>query len=98
MSPHDLQVLIQTCAVACVALGTLLPLARALARRIATPRQVPAIADADRTARMEAAIEAMALEVERIAEGQRFMAKLLAGGDGAAASARLPVPRDASDR
>lgn len=32
----------------------------------------------DRLARIEAAVEAMAIEVERISEGQRFTSKLLA--------------------
>ncbi len=45
-----------------------------------------------RLARMEQAIDAVALEVERIAEGQRFTTKLLseARGDG------MPVPRKMS--
>jgi hypothetical protein len=62
------------------------PLVRALAKRIeggATPPVDPEAAA--RLERMEHAIEAMALEVERIAEGQRFTTKLLSerGGTGA---------------
>jgi hypothetical protein len=35
------------------------------------------VVDADRMARLEQAVEAIALEVERISEGQRFTTKLL---------------------
>ena len=42
----------------------------------------------DRLARMEQAIDAIAVEVERISEGQRFTAKLLAERG----SPRLPEP------
>ena len=61
------------------------PIARAIARRIergggngtATPT-LPNDVGA-RLERMEQAIDAIAVEVERIAEGQRFTSKLLAG-------------------
>src|SRR5687767_11920214 len=36
------------------------------------------VVDEDRMARLEQAVEAIALEVERISEGQRFTTKLLA--------------------
>jgi hypothetical protein len=42
----------------------------------------------DRLGRMEQAIDAMAIEVERISEGQRFTAKLLA--ERAPEASRLP--------
>lgn len=56
------------------------PLVRAWARRIESRTDAPPLApDAQaRLERMEAAIETIALEVERIAEGQRFTTKLLA--------------------
>ena len=55
------------------------PLIRAWARRIESRSQPPLPPDAQaRLERMEAAIETIALEVERIAEGQRFTTKLLA--------------------
>ena len=65
------------------------PIARAIARRIergasgasAMPSDVGA-----RLERMEQAIDAIAVEVERIAEGQRFTSKLLAGRPDATAS------------
>ncbi len=67
----------------------LLPLSIALARRIwrrgatavaAFPRDL-----ADRLTRMEQALEATAIEVERIGEGQRFLTRLFTEGEGARA-------------
>jgi hypothetical protein len=46
------------------------------------------VVDEDRMARLEQAVEAIALEVERISEGQRFTTKLLAERGSAN---RLPV-------
>jgi hypothetical protein len=45
------------------------------------------VVDEDRMARLEQAVEAIALEVERISEGQRFTTKLLADR----AADRLPA-------
>lgn len=59
------------------------PIARAIARRIeggirgGMPPSLPNDVGA-RLERMEQAIDAIAVEVERIAEGQRFTSKLLA--------------------
>ena len=57
-----------------------LPLARAYARRMEQPTQslpsVPPEVTA-RLERMEQALDTIALEVERISEGQRFTTKLL---------------------
>ena len=58
----------------------LYPIARALGRRIEGKQQaaqLPAGTDA-RLDRIEQAVEAIAVEVERISEGQRFTTKLLA--------------------
>ncbi|HUQ80108.1 MAG TPA: hypothetical protein VM076_03160 [Gemmatimonadaceae bacterium] len=71
------------------------PIARAIARRIergvsgghdsqALPNDVPA-----RLERMEQAIDAIAVEVERIAEGQRFQSKLMAGREAVATERAL---------
>jgi hypothetical protein len=76
------------------------PIARAIARRIdrgsGAVAQLPGELGA-RLERMEQAIDAIAVEVERIAEGQRFTSKLLAGQDGArhdgAPLARVPERR-----
>ena len=84
MSNSDLLNLIQAAVVSVLALGIGLPLGRALVRRIAEPKaaRLPAApVDNDRLDRMERAIEAIAVEVERIAESQRFMTRLLAEGE-----------------
>jgi hypothetical protein len=63
--------------------GTLMalgfPLVRAYARKLELEGQQPRIPRevADRLARMEQAIDSIAVEVERIAEGQRFTTRLL---------------------
>jgi len=67
----------------CVILGVGSPLFRWILRRFFEPAPVlpPAQLSADATARLERieqAVEAVAIEVERIAEAQRFSAKLLA--------------------
>ena len=71
-------------AVAFIVLG--LPLVRVFARRLdrsgPAPKSLSAIEE--RLARIEGAVDTIAVEVERISEGQRFTAKLLAeraGGD-----------------
>ena len=69
------------------------PLARAFARRIeqVRPPAIPPDVHA-RLVRMEQAIDAIAVEVERIAEGQRFTTKVLSSrAEGAhARDAALP--------
>ncbi len=53
-------------------------LGRAIARRVAPPRQAPAaLEDASRLHRMEQAIDAIAVEVERISENQRFVTQIM---------------------
>jgi hypothetical protein len=78
----------------------LLPLSIALARRIwrrsaavvtSFPREL-----AERLSRMEQAVEATAVEVERIGEGQRFLTRLFTEGEGAraiGAGAAQPLER-----
>jgi hypothetical protein len=78
----------------------LLPLSIALAKRIwrrgsavvtSFPREL-----ADRLSRMEQAVEATAVEVERIGEGQRFLTRLFTEGEGArmiGAGAAQPLDR-----
>ena len=73
----------------------LFPLARAVARRIegkAPAAQIAPATDA-RLERIEHAVEAIAVEVERISEGQRFTTKLLAER-----SAAEPASRPISER
>jgi hypothetical protein len=84
------------------ALGT--PIARALARSIDRRSHLPPSIPPDlssRLDRMEQAIDAIAVEVERISEGQRFTTRLLSDrGDarlGAGEAAAVPLAqRDAS--
>jgi hypothetical protein len=56
------------------------PLVRAYARKVELGGQQPSVPKelAERLRHMEQAIDAIAVEVERIAEGQRFTTKLLA--------------------
>lgn len=63
------------------------PIARAFARRIEGEATRPAIPGdvSVRLERMEMAIDSIAVEVERISEGQRFTTKLLSDRTGAAA-------------
>lgn len=58
----------------------LTPLVRAFAKRVEARGQPPGISSADvsaRLERMEQAIDSVAIEVERISEGQRFATRLL---------------------
>lgn len=55
------------------------------------------VVDEDRMARLEQAVEAIALEVERISEGQRFTTKLLSERGSSAdrlSVAHAPEPRN----
>ena len=56
------------------------PLARAFARRIERGHAAPVLTSdvSERLDRIERAVESVALEVERISEGQRFVTKLMA--------------------
>jgi hypothetical protein len=58
------------------------PLARAMGRRLEKRADAPALADPAITGqlqRIEQAVEAMSIEIERISESQRFLAKLQNG-------------------
>jgi len=82
-----------------IAIGV--PLARAFARKMDAESRNPRLPTeiADRLERMEHAIDSVALEVERISEGQRFTTKLLSEGRGAPESRQiLPTGRSAQDR
>jgi hypothetical protein len=71
------------------------PLARAYARRMErgeTRERIPSDVTA-RLERMEQAIDSIAVEVERISEGQRFTTKLLSERIAAAPLAAENVPR-----
>lgn len=86
MLPVDVMGIVQMffVTVAVIALG--IPLIRAFTRRFergAPPPQVAPPEVVARLERIEQAVEAVAVEVERIAEAQRFSAKLLAEQRGA---------------
>jgi hypothetical protein len=61
------------------------PLARAYSRRMDAESRNPRLPAevTERLERMEHALDSVALEVERISEGQRFTTKLLSEGKGA---------------
>ena len=66
----------------CVILGVVPPLIRLVTGRWAQPKVIAAGTPPETAAqlkRIEQAVEAVAIEVERIAEAQRFSAKLMAG-------------------
>lgn len=56
-----------------------IPLVRAYAKRWELKARIPSVPPdvSDRLSRMEQALDAIAVEVERISEGQRFTTKLL---------------------
>ena len=60
------------------------PIARAYSRRMDAESKNPRLPAevTDRLERMEQALDSVALEVERISEGQRFTTKLLSEGRG----------------
>ena len=65
----------------CIAVTVVgVPIARAFARRIERHPPDPRLSQdmTNRLERMEQAIDSIAIEVERISEGQRFTTKLLA--------------------
>ncbi len=73
--------------IAIVALG--IPIIRIIARRFERHDAAPPASLAridERLSRLEAGIDAIAIEVERISEGQRFTAKLLAERAGSTGS------------
>lgn len=65
----------------CVILAVVPPIIRVFTRRLDRPQVIAAPQSpeaAAQLARIEQAVEAVAIEVERIAEAQRFSAKLMA--------------------
>jgi hypothetical protein len=85
--------------VTAIVLAVGVPLARAYSRRMDAQSRNPQIPSevAARLERMEQAIDSVALEVERISEGQRFTTKLLSEGKGASDS-RQSAPTGALAR
>jgi hypothetical protein len=71
----------------------MLVLVRAFARRVDNQSKAPSVPReiAERMERMERAIDAVAIEIERMSENQRFLTRLLAERGGAGSSA-APEP------
>jgi hypothetical protein len=69
-----------------------IPLTKAYSRKIEAAAKNPGLPPevASRLERMEQAIDTIAVEVERITEGQRFTTKLLSEGKGAAEPRQIP--------
>lgn len=69
------------------------PVARAYARRMDAESRQPRIPTeiAGRLERMEQSLEAVAIEVERISEGQRFTTRLLSEAKGIGDARQIPA-------
>lgn len=67
-----------------IVLGIGIPIAKAFTRRMDAESRQPRVPTevAERLERMEQSLEAVAIEVERISEGQRFTTRLLSEGSG----------------
>lgn len=67
-----------------IVLGIGIPIVKAFTRRMDAESRRPRVPDevAQRLERMEQSLEAVAIEVERISEGQRFTTRLLSEGSG----------------
>lgn len=79
MNPDEILPFLFAFAALGVGAKILLPLVRAFAKRMENRGDVPRIPAemTSRLERMEQAIDSIAVEVERISEGQRFTTKLL---------------------
>jgi hypothetical protein len=90
--PNELPKTVMVTGLFAIAAGVMIlsPLMRALARVIDRRGTAPAMSNdsAQRLAAIEQAVEAVAVEVERISEGQRFTAKLLSDRAKAAVEVR----------
>ena len=86
-----------TCAVV-LAIGV--PIARAYSRRMDAESKNPRLPAevTDRLERMEQALDSVALEVERISEGQRFTTKLLSEARGADEARQIKSSSPPPDR
>ena len=76
------------------------PLVKALIRRMDADSRQPRIPGevAERLERMEQSLDAVALEVERISEGQRFTTKLLSESAGRGDGRQIGSARSEQDR
>jgi hypothetical protein len=76
------------------------PLARAYSRRMDAESKSPRLPSevTDRLERMEQALDSVALEIERISEGQRFTTKLLSEGRSAGEPRQIKSSASPPDR
>lgn len=83
-----------------IVLAVGVPLARAYARKMDAESKNPRIPTevSGRLERIEQAVEAVAIEVERISEGQRFTTKLLSEGRGVGDARQIPPSSPAPNR
>jgi hypothetical protein len=70
-------------------------IARSVWKRSSLPRQAVASGDTQRLERMEQAMDAIAIEIERVSEGQRFVTRLLSERGGIGVGAGQPVKEPA---
>src|SRR3954470_13347684 len=79
-------------ATACIC-GIGIPISRAYARRLDSEAKNPRVPMevTGRLERIEQSLEAVAIEVERISEGQRFTTKLLSEGRTAPGAPQIPA-------
>jgi hypothetical protein len=85
---------------AAIMLAIGVPLTRAYVRRMDADSKQPRIPTdvAQRLARMEQTLEAVAIEVERISEGQRFTTRLLSESTGRGAASPIASGKPSHDR
>lgn len=90
-NPFSVAVAAVVCA-AVMAIGV--PIAKAYARRIEERREGgPSSSELEaRLARIEQSLESIAVEIERVSEGQRFTTKLLSEGGRGAGRGEAPKP------
>jgi hypothetical protein len=83
-----------------IVLAVGVPLARAYSRKMDAESRNPRIPAevSGRLERIEQAVEAVAIEVERISEGQRFTTKLLSEGRGVGDARQIPLSSAAPNR
>lgn len=91
MTHEAFQAVMALAALGVVAL-TIRSIADVWIKRAEVRRDAPDVALTQQLARIESAVDAISLEVERISEAQRFSARLQAEG----ATARLPADRPRS--
>jgi hypothetical protein len=89
MDPDSITAIATTAILAVTGLGVTKMVLQARAQRTTVPKALSEVTEA-RLARIEQAVDAIAVEVERISEGQRFTTKLLSERSRDAASAAMP--------